>query len=76
MSAILGLIAASLIADFWIYFGVSVDFDASSAVFALKPRLALIDFLAGPLRYMTYKDLFFFLSSSTVSLSFWMAGSF
>ena len=53
MSAILGLIAANLIADFWIYFCVSVDFDASSAVFALKPRLALIVFLAGPLRYMT-----------------------
>ena len=50
MSTILGLIAASLIADFWIYFGVSVDSDASSAVFDLKPRLALVDFLAGPLR--------------------------
>ena len=70
MSAILGLIAANLIADFWIYFGVSVDLDASSAVFALKPRLALVDFLAGPLRYMTNKD-FFFLRSSKVSLSFW-----
>ena len=50
MSAILGLIAANLIADFWIYFGVSDDSDTSSAVFALKPRLAFVDFLASPLR--------------------------
>ena len=53
MSAILGLIAANLIADFWIYVGVSVEFDASSAVFALKPRLALVDFLAAYLRYLS-----------------------
>ena len=50
MSAILGLIAANLIADFLIYFGCSDDFDASSAVFALKPKVALVDFLAACLR--------------------------
>ena len=53
MSAILGLIAANLIADFWIYFGVSVDSDASCPVFSLKPRLALVDFLAAYLRYLS-----------------------
>ena len=53
MSAILGLIAANLIADFWIYFGDSVDFDASSAVFALKPRLVLVDFLTAYLRWLS-----------------------
>ena len=52
-SAVLGLIAANLIEDFWIYFGVKVDFDSSSAAFALKPSVALVDFLAVYLRCIT-----------------------
>ena len=50
MSAILGLIAANLIEDFWIYFGVRVDFYTSSAAFVLKPSVALDDCLADYLR--------------------------
>ena len=71
MSAILGLIAANLIEDFWIYFGVSVDFDSSSAAFVLKPRATLVDFLADYLRCITYRDLLRFCSVSIVAWSFW-----
>ena len=46
MSAIIGFIAANLIAVFSDYEGFCMDFNASSAVFALKPRLALVDCLA------------------------------
>ena len=52
-SAVFGLIAANLIEDFWIYLDVRVDFDISSVAFVLKPRVALVDFLAAYLRCIT-----------------------
>ena len=70
-SAVLGLIAANLIEDFWIYFGDSVDFDTSPAALVLKPRVALVDSLADYLRCITYRDLLRICSVSIVAWSFW-----